>query len=173
MTAQELHKKLLQITASPVVCFHATVTEVDIATRTCTVQPPGQSEIPNVRLRAAIDGDKSGIIELPEVGSSVLVQYVGNKSDNLQLLRPSKISKIIVSNADESLKHLLEDTYAELNKTRSLINALVTIIGGAPIAEPGNGSPSALQAALSAAIAAESLGDYNSINNRVPKLFEQ
>lgn len=52
----------------------------------------------------------------------------------------------------------------ELNKTHELLQALITVINGAAIPEPGGGS-SALQAALKGAITGMQLGVYDDIEN--------
>ena len=53
----------------------------------------------------------------------------------------------------------------QLDTTNSLLQALIDIISGTPVNEPGNGAPSALQSALAAAITNESLGTYDNIEN--------
>ena len=53
----------------------------------------------------------------------------------------------------------------QLDKTNELLQALLNIISGAPVTEPGNGAPSALQAALQAAVGTKVLGDYTNIKS--------
>ena len=53
----------------------------------------------------------------------------------------------------------------ELNKNNTLLQAIITILSGSPIPEPGNGSPSALQTALKGAISGKELGDFSEIEN--------
>ena len=53
----------------------------------------------------------------------------------------------------------------ELDKTNSLLQSIITVLSGSPVPEPGNGSPSALQIALKAAITGKQLGDYSDIEN--------
>lgn len=48
---------------------------------------------------------------------------------------------------------------SEYDKTKDVLDSILTILTGAPINEPGNGSPSALQAALSGALAGKATGD--------------
>lgn len=53
----------------------------------------------------------------------------------------------------------------ELDKNSQILQALLTILTGSPIPEPGNGSPSALQTALSGALAGKQPGQWNDIEN--------
>lgn len=55
----------------------------------------------------------------------------------------------------------------EIEKTNKLLEALINIIKGPAIPEPGNGSPSALQVALNGAITAEQLGNFSDILSKV------
>lgn len=72
--------------------------------------------------------------------------------------------KINLGDGNEPM--LLGDTtQSEINKSNTLVQSLVTIINGTPIPEPGSGSPSALQAALAAAIIGQSLGDFSQIKS--------
>jgi len=54
----------------------------------------------------------------------------------------------------------------ELNKTNAALQAIITVISGVPIAEPGNNSPSALQTALNTALTGKQLGDFSEIENK-------
>ncbi len=58
-----------------------------------------------------------------------------------------------------------QELKAQLDKSNTLLNALLTVINGAPIPEPGAGAPSALQTALALAIVGKSLGTYEDIEN--------
>jgi hypothetical protein len=54
----------------------------------------------------------------------------------------------------------------ELNKTNAILQAIVNIINGASIPEPGNGAASALQTALKTAITNKNLGDFSQVENK-------
>lgn len=58
-----------------------------------------------------------------------------------------------------------QELKTQLDKSNTLIESLLAVINGTEIPEPGNGSPSALQIALSAAITGQSLGEYSDIEN--------
>ncbi len=53
----------------------------------------------------------------------------------------------------------------QLDKTNELLQAIITVLSGSLIPEPGNGSPSALQTALKAVITGKTLGDYSQIED--------
>ncbi len=63
----------------------------------------------------------------------------------------------------------LEDLFTELDKNVAVLNSLVTVLNGSPITEPGNGSPSALQAALAGSLAGKSIGDFTKVEKTVVK----
>lgn len=58
-----------------------------------------------------------------------------------------------------------QELQTQLNKTNDLLTQILNIINGSTVTEPGNGAPSALQAALKVAITGKSLGDYSNIEN--------
>lgn len=63
-----------------------------------------------------------------------------------------------------------EEIKAEVEKLKSLVDALISVINATPgIPEPGNGSPSAFQAAIKSAISGKSTGDYSNILNEKVK----
>lgn len=54
---------------------------------------------------------------------------------------------------------------SELNKNNIILQSLMAVINGAPVPEPGAGSPSALQTALKGAIAGKAVGDFSQVEN--------
>ncbi len=54
----------------------------------------------------------------------------------------------------------------ELNKTNAALQAIITVLTGLPVPEAGNNSPSALQEALSLALAGKQTGDFSQIENK-------
>lgn len=53
----------------------------------------------------------------------------------------------------------------ELAKNNAILTALLAVISGVPIPEPGNGAPSSLQAALAIAAAGKAVGDFSQLEN--------
>jgi len=56
---------------------------------------------------------------------------------------------------------------SQIEKTNNLLQSLLNVIEGASIPEPGNGSPSALQTALKAAVGSQTLGDFSNILSKI------
>lgn len=149
-----------------------TVDSVDIPSRTCdctAISGTGVTEIPNVLLMTEVD---DGILQVPTVGSTVFVIYSTYNEPFVCLF--SQIDQIIlkadaIQLNDGSFGGLTKtlELQTQLNKTNQLLTSLLNIINGPPIPEPGSSAPSALQAALKAAIAGESLGDYSAIENQI------
>jgi hypothetical protein len=81
-------------------------------------------------------------------GNGVLKTYIHLKNDGTQE---------IGGNADNLVRYSV--LKSEYDKTKDALDAIMSVLTGAPINEPGSGSPSALQAALLAALTGKSTGD--------------
>lgn len=131
----------------------ATVTSVDETNNTCVVNLVNDTEIPDVRLKAAIDGVTDGVVQIPVINSSVLVAMIGGNNAMRFVVAFSQVSKVVMFGGENGPLVIWDNKLkTELDKVKDLLNALLTVINGAPIAEPGSGSPSALQAALKSAV---------------------
>lgn len=84
--------------------FYATVTAVDEATRTCTVEAEG---IPyeDVLLHAVADTGKKGFCFVPAVGSTVLVSRIGG-SNELLVAMFSEVDKTLLTIGDKMTANL-------------------------------------------------------------------
>lgn len=118
----------------------------------------------------------SGVYMIPEIGADCDV-YEIDGNGKWGLFKASKYSKVVVNAStliqfnDGSLGGLTKTLVlkTELDKVKSLLQHIVTIINGAPIPEPGSGANSALQTALKAAITSDTLPDFSSIENTLIK----
>jgi len=122
---------------------------------------------PEVRKRSAIgDGEdaKKGMVITPVSKSSVIVSRIGN-SDEMFVEMFSEVESIVFDGGENGGLTITPKLVEELGKTNSLLQAFITVISGATVPEPGNGSPSALQIALKGAITGKQLGDYSEIEN--------
>lgn len=122
---------------------------------------------PEVRKRAAIgegDTSKKGIVITPVTGSSVIISRIG-ASDELFVEMFSEVESIVFDGGVNGGLAITPKLVQELNKNNTLLQAIITILSGSPIPEPGNGSPSALQTALKGAISGKELGDFSEIEN--------
>lgn len=76
--------------------FQGTVKDVNEQEFTCTVREADAVDYFDVRLRAVIDENLTGVALVPKVGSYVMVGRIAN-SNELYIAKPSEISKIVYS----------------------------------------------------------------------------
>lgn len=169
---------------TPTQVYFGTVLEVDETKYTCDVQPNDGSPIDyDVRLKPTIDSNDEGIVIVPEVGSIVLVMMIGNDKNFKCVSVFGKVDRYLIKTKGNGtieitpggILKLNGDKFGGLTKTQELkkqldinnrlLNAIMQVIKTTPIPEPGSGSPSAFQAALSAAITPLSLGSFKDIEN--------
>lgn len=222
---EEIRKKLRELATVPVQVFPAKVIAINREDLTIDVKPIGRAEIPDVRIRAGIEGITQGVIEIPALDSMVLVGLIGNDPDEAYLVKATHVREVILTTQVEgqirvtapqdgsllvkgstgSSIHLeagengamrlnglpsvpveinsvqegeviinggnnggmtiTPTLRAELQKNNAILQALLNVINGAPIPEPGQGSPSALQSALSGAVTGRQVGDFSQIEN--------
>ena len=73
----------------------ATVQDVDTDALTCDVEPVGGgAEIFGVRLRAAIDDDRGGLVLVPKKGSTVVVATINNNWNSAYVALVSEVDLI-------------------------------------------------------------------------------
>lgn len=175
---RELFRNLIDV---PVQVVPGRVLSVDEDKLTCIVKPIGGDPEIKARLKSAVDEKEGYFLLIPEVDSSVLVGLINNDETKSFVLSFGQLSKLHVLIGSQRLVMNSEGwvfnegnnggltitpkLVQELEKTNQLIQAILTVINGASIPEPGNGSPSALQVALKSAIVGKSLGNYSSIEN--------
>lgn len=165
----EAQKTMEQLSArfrGPVICEVATVVSVDEDNLSCTVKLMDDTEIVDVRLKAAIDEVTEGLVQIPEVDSSVLVVRIGNDVSTRFVVAFSNVVKVMFYGGSNGPLVIWEDKLkAELDKVKQILTALLNVIGGAPIPEPGSGAPSALQAALDAAFTGSQLPSFEDLTD--------
>ena len=154
---------------APPELFPAKVTSVNEANLTIDVEPIGEPELFDVRLKAGVDNVTDGIVHFPKVGSIVLCSMVANSKQDAVVMFTSSVDKVLMFGGENGGLTITPKLVDELNKTNELLNALLDVIKGAPVMEPGNGSPSALQTQLNAVLADKELGDYSEIENEKVK----
>lgn len=165
--------------ADEVYLLPCTVDSVDLSTRSCNCTPVGgnaTTELPDVKLMADVD---DGVLIEPAIGSLVLVML--SKRTAAMVIMYSEIAGITMIAGDMGLKLTangivmngggygglikINELKTQLEKNNSLLSALIDTLSGAPIAEPGNGAPSALQQALAVAIQGKALANFKDIEN--------
>lgn len=139
----------------------AKIISVDETEKTCVVEIIDGAELEDVRLEQV--SSEEGFLIIPSVDSIVIISWTDKTSAYVSMY--SQIDRIIFQNGTNGGLTITPDLVTELDKTNSLLTALINIINGPPIPEPGNGDPSAFQSALSGALAGQQLGDYSNIEN--------
>ena len=126
---------------------------------------------------------KNGFIQVPKIGSFVLTGLIENSEGDHYITMYSDIEEVIlVQNDKETLKiessgNILfhggktsglidaKKLVKELDKNNQILQQILSVITGAPVNEPGNGSPSALQITLKARLTGKALGSFSGIEN--------
>lgn len=143
------------------------VIQVDEQKLTCTCTLiAGDIDVYDVSLTPVVNQEASEITVIPEVGSLALMAIVSNDIRNSYLLSCQKSTKVIMRGGSLGGLVKVNELRDNLNKTTNLLTALVNVINGAPIPEPGSGSPSALQTSFKTAIASLQLGRFDDIENK-------
>lgn len=164
----ELAEALKALTRKPTVNLVCKVLEV--TGKTCRVEPiDGGAEITGVRLSPVTDASNEGMLIVPEVNSYVMVSQIKVNATEFKhyvssCSRIAEVNMVTTTGTVYSLTKT-ELLVTELNKTNSLLNALLAVINGTPIPETGSGAASALQMALKAALTGQTLGNYTNIKN--------
>jgi hypothetical protein len=121
-----------------------------------------------------ISGDASkGVVNISVSGGSVSeLNITANNADGDAKINVRCQGNIAVGfkdtlklNTGSEAMVLGDELKTQLDKTNTLLQAIINIISGTVITEPGSGAPSALQTALSAAITGKTLGDYSDIKS--------
>lgn len=137
----------------------------------------------NVLLRPIKNGTNQSVIIVPKVGSIVVIAPIDG-GDGYYVIGVNEAEKVIadingttleMSNAGIKLNGdqfgaliKVQELKTELAKVNAILNAIKTICT-TPIPEPGNGSPSAFQAVLNAALSSLQTPTYTTIENQKVK----
>lgn len=152
---------------APAQAYLGTIIGVDWTARTCDIEPQeGGALLLDVLLSPNIGG-ALGIIGKPVIGADCVVMMLTPEVG--LLISCAQYEQVSINGEDLGGIVKALELKQQLNKTNSLLNALITAINGTPVPEPGNGSPSALQTALKTAITGQALGDYSNIESNIFK----
>ena len=155
--------------------FQGTVSAVDEVKFTATVKAGGSTyyEVP---LRVLISAQAT-IIEIPKIGTSAILCFRNVNLQTPQILMIHQAEKLLIKCDhvifnDGALGGMVKAKVLkeQSNKDKDVLTALLTIINGAPINEPGGGAPSALQIALKAALTGKQPGTWDDLEN--PKITQ-
>lgn len=153
------------------------VTEVNEFSCTVTIQDVEFKEVPFSLWLNAL----TGVYFKPKQNAECLIDFRDNDNTKAQIVLCSDYEEIKISCYENILKIdkdniilndgsfgglvKVEELKTQLEKTNNVLNSILNIINGNPIAEAGNGAPSALQIALKAAVVGKQVGDYSNIEN--------
>ncbi len=171
MTDAELHKMLVDFVQGqvPIQVFIGEVTEVDEENYTVDIKPPGQAELSEVRLKAAIDGEKTGLVEIPEVGSTVLFSIIGNQPDEATIIKCSKVAKIIINNGENGGLLIDEKANNNLKAIKDFIETMKSAIstGFQSVGAGSSANGATGKAAFESALSGQSISFEDMKNDKV------
>lgn len=167
--AQQL-KKLIKRETDSQWLFLAKVTAVDVDKQVCDVQPvDGGSALLDVRLKAVNDEAQTGFVIFPKIGSIVLLAAISDEDAfvlSCQEVEQIKVwGKVIFNDGNNAGLIVIDKLKTQIDKNSAILNAVMQILRGTPINEPGSGSPSALQAALNIAVQGKTTADLSNVTN--------
>lgn len=154
----------------PTVVFEGIIKDVDEAAFTATVTA-GESTFYSVPLRVLISNQAS-VVEIPTPGTNALLCFRNINLQTPQILLVHQVDKLLIKCEkvifnDGTLGGMVKakELKTQSDKDKDILSALLSIINGAPINEPGGGAPSALQIALRAALAGKQVGTWDNLEN--------
>jgi hypothetical protein len=144
----------------------AKVIRVDKEKNVCDVLVTGSDKkVNDVRLLAVEVNPASKFVVYPKVDSLVSISYLFMNSDTAQVTKYSETDDMELNGNRFGGIVKADVLKTELDKTNATVNAMLTVLNGAPIPEAGNGAVSALQGALKTALTGKVLGSFTAIKN--------
>ena len=111
------------------------------------------------------------VIVIPKVGSFVLVGIIYNSKQSRFIVSVSEVDKVIIDaetsvvfNGGENGGLCITPTLkTELDKNNAILTAILNVLNGAPVMEPGTAPSNMLQTALKTAVTGKQVGDITHI----------
>ncbi len=129
----------------------------------------------------AVSMNSNGMMLYPADNSQVWIAEIDGQG-KWGLIKCSNLVRMIITIGDRKLTIQGDEAFfdaggnggltitpelkKQLDKNNELLTAILNVINGAPIPEPGSGAASALQTAFQGAVATKSLGDFSNIENK-------
>jgi len=163
--ADILVRAMKELFKAPLTVQIATVTAVDETALTCDVQllENDTIEISDVRLKAAIDNGTDGLVQIPTVGSTVLVGMIGNDDNTQFVIAFSAVTKVVMFGGTNGGLINIQTLITELNKTNALVNAIKNSLANwTPVGGDGG---AALKTYAGIQMAGKATGDFSSMED--------
>ena len=162
------------------------IVSIDETTYTCvvalqTTNPDGSvtnTEINNVPLKVLI-GSQASLIEIPKVNTTCTLCFRDNNIQRPQLYQVHECDKILIRIGNTTLQAdtngfvfnggdkgmvKADELKTQSEKDKAILDGILQVLQ-TPVNEPGNGAPSAFQAALLAAIGTKQSGVWTGLEN--------
>jgi hypothetical protein len=122
----------------------ASVVSVDEDALTCDVSDGEDTELYDVRLRAAIDGSDQGPVMIPAVGSPVLIGNIGNSPNSYFVISYTAVSKVAFLIGTSKIEMAADGIAIERNaqSLKDALNSLLDAIKTITVTCASPGTPS-------------------------------
>lgn len=156
----------------PVVIRVGKVKSFDADQMVCDVEIVDAPEMLDVRIRAVIDKQKSGILIAPTKGSFILVGLIENKVESAFVVGYSSIDSLKLLIGDIELNGdqygglcKVPELVKQLNKHKAILDVILNVLR-TPVVEAAVGAPDTFHAALKLAMAGKQTGNFNDLENK-------
>ena len=160
---QQIIDRLKELVKVPSIAFPAIVNSVDKDLFTCTVTPQGGVKMVDVRLKAGIEEQDDGLVEIPALGSSVLVVLMANQEENAFVAKCSQVEEVLFYGGTHGGLIKVQELVSQLEKVNQFLLTIKNGFTNAPVA-PNDGGP-AFKNFMKSALESAETGDYSNIEN--------
>lgn len=123
-TFEDLRKELKAFMKPLVSIFPAEVVSVNLDEYSIDVKPIEGAEILDVRLKAGIDEVKEGMVEIPKVGSFVLIALIGNDKNTAVVLKTSEVEETLINGGEKGGIPINSIILENMNQIKDYLTAL-------------------------------------------------
>jgi hypothetical protein len=171
--AEEIRRRIKEMASEvgPDSTLLAQVRSVNEAAFTCDLyDDESQLDFYDVRLRPVLDGKESVTI-IPKIDTWVLAVRLED-SDDWMIVAVGEAQKvhikcdeIVINGGTKGGLINWTDAKVQHDLVKQFIQAVKQLAGGAPVAEPGNGAPSAFQTALNGVLSSINVPDFSNLED--------
>jgi len=145
----------------------AQVTSVDKTALSITVkQSDNELELYDVRIMPAMESAANSLVCIPKVGSLCLVGLIHNIPASNYMIMCQECDEIIINGGSLGGLIKINELLAQMKKDTDILQALLSVVLGPTIQEPGSGAPSALQIVMKTKMQSLKVGNYSEIENK-------